>query len=761
MNDVDSTTTIKLAELLRHPEDLDKLPALKAEFLRKKAAVDGQLRHGLKDQLEVTQAGMTSITDGQRTVNLIKDEMMKIDKLCAEAQNMIHDFPHINLVAQTHRNFEQVEKMKRDIDTFQQRLDNLEYLLGQDDQDPANQPNLLQIHYELTTLREIREEAVDQMERASDTSTELIENLRLDTGATVQDYFARLDDVIDWFDNHVGEACINLIELVQAGNEGMVVRLALVVEEEERTDKKVKALQAAQREYKDLASRLKSIATGPKQLRGYKDKFLASIRFVCQAKMDAANQSFLEDPDRLEKSVKWYFNNLNTVKLGMENLMPKKWKIFRTYCNIYHELMHDWLLARIEDPELRPPQMLAIINWVDKYYAKMQKLGVPEEDLSPHLIDNRGAELVREYRQVIIKAVEEWMDRMAVTDKKNFLERDENALDTDENGYFRTKTLGDMWRMLREQLLVASNSDRTDVSEGVIEAMFRALSSRQRMWQSLAEAELAKYALPTAEQDGMQALQDWLVTIANDQIACIDDGDQEVDGTVSYLTSFERDITPLVSAAYTPNVTAQIETLRNGYIDLGTTCIKIFTSLIFCVDFRAIMSEFFTPAWYSSQRIRAIVSTFQDYLADYDRVLVPLLQDILVQELADELLAHYLSAVRNKGAKFRRSDPFTEKIRDDILTVFGFFEAYPIGPEIKIQWRVVEGFVSLLEADKASVPDVYEQFKLAYWDVQIGWVEAVLRSRDDFERSMLNAVKARAAEVNVERGLETIMSKVK
>ncbi|KAF2793932.1 exocyst complex component Sec6 [Melanomma pulvis-pyrius CBS 109.77] len=760
MNDVESAT-LKLAELLRHPEDLDKMPALKAEFTRKKAAIDGQLRHGLKDQLEVTQAGMNSITDGQRAVNLIKEEMIKIDKLCSEAQVMIKDFPHINLVAQTHRNFEQVEKMKRDIDTFQSRLDNLEYLLGQDDEDPANQPNLLEIHFGLTQLRDIRDEALEQIKNSDDASTELIENLTLESGVTVQEYFTRLDDVVEWFDKHIGEACINLIELVQAGNDGMVVRLALVVEEEEKTDKKVKALQDAQREYKDLASRFKSIATGPKELRGYKEKFITSIKFVCKANMEETNEKFQDEPEKLEKYVKWYFNNLNVVKLGMQTLMPKKWKIFRTYYTIYHEHMHDWLLEQIDDESLRPPHLLAIINWVDKYHLKMQKLGISEEDLQPHLIDNRAAELVRDYRQVIIKAVDEWMDRMAETDKKNFLARDDNALDTDENGCFRTKTLGDMWRMLREQLLVASSSDRTDVAEGVVEAMFRALASRQRMWQSLAEAELSKYSGPTADQEGLQALQDWLVSIANDQIACIDEGDPDLEGQTSYLTSFERDITPLVSPAYTTNIESQIESLRNGYVDLGTTCINIFCAVIFLVDFRSIMTEFFTPQWYAQKRIGAIVSTFADYLHDYESVLHPSLRDILVEELSDQLLTHYLCAVRNKGAKFKRSDPFTEKIRDDILTAFDFFKNYASYQEIREKWRVVSQMGDLLSAEKSQVANIYEKFKREYWDVQIGWVEAVLRSRDDFERSMLNAVKAKAAEVDVERGMETIMSKVK
>ena len=117
MADTDGVT-VQLAELLRHPEDLDKIPFLKSEFIRKKAAVDGQLRVGLKEQLEITQLGMNSIGDGQRTVNQIKEELMKIDKLCAESQNVIRDFPNINLVSHVHRNFSQIETVKANIESF-------------------------------------------------------------------------------------------------------------------------------------------------------------------------------------------------------------------------------------------------------------------------------------------------------------------------------------------------------------------------------------------------------------------------------------------------------------------------------------------------------------------------------------------------------------------------------------------------------------------------------------------------------------------
>ncbi|MCJ1315598.1 SNARE-binding exocyst subunit S6 [Xylographa vitiligo] len=743
------TFTIKLAELLRHPEDLDKIPALKAEFTRKKAAVDSQLKTGLKDQLEVTQSGMGSIGESQRMVNQIKDEMMKIDKLCAESQNMIRDFPNINIVSQIHRNFVQVETMKSNIDTFNERLKDLERLLQDDEQDLANQPNLLNVHHGLTQLRDIRDDAMDQIKKASDASLE----------ATLQDYFVRLDDVVSIFDEHVGTACINLIPLVQSDNKSMVVRLALIVEEEEKSDMKVKAMQDAQKEYKELASRFKSIKAGPKQLRGYKEKFLKAIEYYAQAQFDVSEEMVLDDSDKLEKSLKWYFNDLNTVKLGMVGLMPKKWKIFRTYTSIYHKLMHDWLIKLVDDEGSNPALILAIIHWSEKYYSKMAKFGWSPADLQPQLLDDRETELVRDWRQQIINSVDEWMGRMFTTDKKAFLERQPDSLDNDPSGYFRTKTMPDMWRMLREQTLVAGNSERADVTEGVLDEMFRALKRRQNYWQKLMDDEAMKYKSTSGEQEGLQVLQDWLVAIANDQISCIDDNEEA--GQFGYLTRFKRDFEPLVTAKYIMHANVELDSIRDGYVDLGTHCISTFVSLIFGVDFRSTITEFFTSKWYTEFGMKRITSTFDDYISDYSEVLHQSMLDIFVEELSDALLIRYLLSVRNKGAKFRRSEPFTDKFKDDVITAFEFFKKFPDFDLIKQKWKAVDYFVRLVEADKSAVPKVYEAFKKDYWDVQLSWVESVLRSRDDYDRGMLSGVKAKAAELYVERRAETIMSKVK
>ncbi len=752
MDTIDSST-VKLAEVLRHPEDLDKIPALKSEFLRKKAAVDSQLRIGLQEQLEVTQSGMNGITDGQRTVQLIKEEMMKIDKLCAEAQNMIRDFPNINLVSQTHRNFSAVETMRKNLDTFNDRLGHVERMLREDDADPENMPNLLPIHYELTQLRNIRDDAMEQIQRAEDTSLQ----------STLEDYFAKLDDTIDWFDEHVGNVALNLINILINGKNGLVVRLAVVIEAEEKSDKRVKALQEALKDHKEMAARFKSITDGAKELRGYKEKFLQAIKLNAGGQIAQSKQAFLEDPSRLEKSLKWFFNDLNAVKQGMVPLMPKKWKISQTYGKIYHTLMHDFLVGMIDDPDTSSSNMLAILNWPEKYYAKMAKLGFRQDELIPHVIDSRETELVREFRQLIIKFLDEWIERIFKTERKDFMERNVEGsnLDQDEYGYFRTRNLVDLWRMLREQTDAAGNSERTDVAEGVIDAMFLRLKTRQRTWQKMLDSEADKYGAKP-ELEGFQPLQDWLVATANDQIACIDDNEEE--GRFGYLSSFRQKFEPLVSPPYLERADSEISSLRDGYVDLSTHCIAKFAQLIFLVDFRTVLTDFFTPKWYTTTAMKQMVVTFEEYVDDYKSRLHHSLLDIFIEELADELLIRYLSCVRNKSAKFRRHEPFQDKLFNDVSTAFEFFTNYPspdVGETIKQKWRVTQPFSELLLAEKAAIPEVFAAFKTDYWDLQLSWVEAVLRSRDDFDRAMLNAVKSRAAQVDVIRGPETIMSKVK
>ena len=761
----DGTPSVPLVnEVLRTTDDLEKITSLKGEISRKKADVDSRLREGLKEHLEATQNGMSTLSDGQKLVGQIKEEMKSIHDLCEQAQSIRKNFPQIDYLARVHRNFEATRAMQAGLDSFERDCDQVQRLLEEDESSMEEQPNLLEAHMRLTRLRDFRDEALDQIRKARDNSLE----------QTLMDWFDKLDSVIEVFDEHIGFICMRLIDFVQQDINGTVVRLAIVIASEEKNDDRVRALQDAQKDHQDLVSKFTSFTIGPKSIRGYKEKFLQAIEAVVGNLLQETRQDFEEDPKKLDKHTKWFFQNLFVCKQGMQNLFPKKWKIFRTFVNIYHKQMHDFLISYVDSPELRSPEMLGIAQYVDVYYQKMRKLGVEQSELKPHVMDNRESDLVRDYRNIITKALNEWIDRMYSTDRKAFAARSTETIEQGSDGHFRTKTMGDMWGMLHEQLVAAGDSEREDVVEGVISAMFSSLKSRQQQWERLIDEEANKFKNPAPEVlEGLQPFQDWLLAIANDQIACVDDaaGADVSDPTaqVGYLSRFKDNFTKLrtpPSSKFMGSVgVTEVDAIRDGYVDLSTHCINRFVSLIFMVDFRNIMSELFVPGkWYEQSAMSRITTTFDDYVNDYQALVHPSLLDILIEEMSDALIIAYLTAIRtNRGVKFRRGDPFAAKFRDDVLAAFNFFQKYPesFNETIKPKWKAVNFTVQLLEADKSSVIGVYEQFKREFWDLQLSWVEGVLKTRDEWDRNMISNVKRAAANSYAERGMETVMGKVK
>ena len=753
----------RVSDLLRTPDDLEKLVNLKVDIVRKKADVDARLREGLSQHLETTQNGMSTLAEGQKLVGQIKDEMKSIHDLCEQAQAIRKDFPQIDYLARVHRNFEATRAMQAGLDSFERDCNEVLGLLEADERDEQQQPNLLEAHMKITRLRDFRDEALDQISKAKDDSLQ----------HTLEDWFAPLDRAIEVFDSHVGVICMDILNLVQQGNDGLVVRLAIVLHSEEKNDERVRALLDAQKDHQDLVSKFTSFTIGPKSIRGYKEKFLKAVELVVQQQFKDIQEPFAADPEKLTKLTKWFFNDLNAVKLGMQKLFPKKWKILKTYVTIYHKTMREFLLSYADSQDISPPQMLGIVHYIDPYHERMSKLGVSKEDLTPHVLDNREGDLVREYRNLITKALTQWIDRMHVTDRKNFIARSPDAIEQDAQGHFRTKTLGDMWRMLHEQTDLAGSSQREDVVEGVMSSMCSALKSRQQQWERMITEEVDKYKIPTPElMETMQPLQEHLLAIANDQIACVDDAPEmvnDITAQAGYLTRFRDHFfnlpTPPSARFQSTNATTEVEALRDGYVDLSTHAMAAFVKLIFMVDFRTILSDLFVPSkWYQEKAMEQIISTFDDYISDYQAVLHPSLRDILITEIADNLLIAYLTSItRNRGVKFRRQDPFSARFRDDVLSAFDFFQKQ--SPEvfneaIKPNWKAVNYTVQLLEGEKVAVPGIYEAFKRDFWDLQLSWVEAVLKTRDEWDRNMINAVKRAAAGTYGDRGQETVMGKV-
>lgn len=493
--------------------------------------------------------------------------------------------------------------------------------------------------------------------------------------------------------------------------------------------------------------RFKSIQKGPKVARGYKEKFISCVKAAAQAKFDAAKEQFEDDPEGLEDCLSWYFRDLRTVKTEFVQLMPQRWRIFDTYLGIYHNSMHDFLKEQIEKPDLDGQSLLNIILWNGEYAKGMKSLGVKAADLKPQLIDGREADLLKEYSQLIVKKMEEWLGKIMEDDTKEFILRTHQP--NEEDSKWHMPSVPTMFTMINQQLNVALDSNKGNVVTGVVDECVRLLKNRQTKWQEVIQEEVNKHIRATTKDD-LDDLPDgileYMMAVANDQIR-----------SAAYTQEISDRVAPLLSKKYEDQIRRALEDAMNGFVDLATYCLSQIIEIIFN-DLRPPIKNLFTPAWYGGSDMETMATTMRSYIVDLSPGLDADLFPAFMHQLSEKTCVAYLGGVHNKGAKFRGGEA-ANQIRADVGVGYGFLTEFIDRGEVKGVWTVLEQFLALICTDKASLGEKYDAFKQLYWDLPLAWVEAVLKCREDKSKDLLEIVRSRTT--YVPRGGEpTIMSRL-
>jgi exocyst complex component 3 len=218
-----------IGEYLQSPDDLVKIAAFRKKLEKEKASIDARLKSGVKEQLDATREGLKRLLGTRNNVQMIKDEMVSMDRQCSDPRNVVATFDQISRVSMVHRNFEQTEEMVNNLLEMDSKLDGLEDMLVADSRDilgPA--PNLLMIHYQINQLEAFRNETLHQAKKASASSRN-----------TLNRWFERLNKVVEAFDNYIIGLAANVLPLVRAGHPDVVVKLVKIAEVEGREDEKV------------------------------------------------------------------------------------------------------------------------------------------------------------------------------------------------------------------------------------------------------------------------------------------------------------------------------------------------------------------------------------------------------------------------------------------------------------------------------------------------------------------------------------------
>ncbi|KAI0060745.1 exocyst complex component Sec6 [Artomyces pyxidatus] len=725
-----------VGEYLQSPDDLMKIPAFRKKLEKEKASIDIRLKSGVKEQLGSTRESLRKLFSTRDNVQLIKDEMVTIDRMCNDPQNNVATFDQISRVSMVHRNFEQTEEMVNNLIEMNSRLDALEDMLAADQNDlggPA--PNLLPIHYQLNQLEAFRNQTMHQAKKGTANSRNTLTRM-----------FERLNKVIEAFDEYVMELARNLLPIARAGNTEVVVKLVKIAEIEGKEDEKAIAIRLVKKAAKlDAASKFRSMQANARVIKHYRSKIMKSVTESIKAKFDDAWTRDEQNPLGFLDSLGWIYQDLIAVERDIVACFPSDWDIYSHFVREYHKALNA-TIQRLVASAPEASVLLTLHAWLKEYKASMKELEIPPELIEPPLLDGKEQTLIDDYLKLIVKKLDEWSANLMKTEVDEFTARAEPP-ELDADGQYGMQGAVILFQMVNQQVDAATESGQGVILARVITEVNRVMRGVQDQWTKLIDVEYKKHAEKPEEVPG--GLVEYCIALANDQIKSAD-----------YAEALSARVEPLVSEKYRVTINERLNDAIDGYLDVAKKCTQTLIDIIFN-DLKPATKLLFQPAWYDGI-MRQIVETMRDYMTDYQTYLNSSLLELLVEDLLDAFLVCYLTALANT-AKLR-IPAATDRIKEDVSEAFSFFTTLKPAKELEQYFEVIEMVLSLLEASKSLVFLSFWSFAKVYGP-NLTFVEGLMKARGDLDRSAVNevmdSIKRKVKEENLTDPPEpTIMKKI-
>lgn len=421
----------------------------------------------------------------------------------------------------------------------------------------------------------------------------------------------------------------------------------------------------------------------------------------------------------------WIFDDLTMVKHYIEvNLCPKRWKIFDKVFDMYLRNGQK-LLNSIINMEPETLIILEILNYDKKFSAFLiNELQFNKKNVKSVIGAEQKEKLLLDYKKLIISKMQDWMTNIKNKEQQLFVKRDLPP-EIDEDGYLMFEGSNVVFKMFIQQADVAAGSNQGKILSGVIIDFCKILIERQDEWSKLVNNEVNKL-LEFNNNDDNNAnfpggLIEYIVTLANDQIRGIE-----------LIESVKEKYIKMVSKKYNKLMEENLDFVIDGFINLSKDNLNSLMIVMFD-DLKLPYSEIFMKHWYNDagNQAKQITDTLIEYINDFQPLLMPLLFDIIIENIIDEVLINYLKSLQNKHihSNFSSSDKKLKIIEKIKLDVSIFFENFsPFINNLELKFRIIEYLIDFIYLENnEEIIDKFKEMVVDFNDVPIDLLVKILK----------------------------------
>lgn len=670
---ISSQVLAKLNKLIQDEDDLSNLDTLISDISKEQSTIDSQLKIEQERHLQQIHMMISSMQSANKNLQDLKYSVGKLDELRRDNLSNVNknnDFVVFDHAALVMKNINATEEVYNNIATFHQNQKTIMRLLNDEITKDENGElpnstgdNLLIAHYHLTKLRDLQ----DQMELMSRNS--ILSN----TKSIVYDLSLQLGECVKKFDHLLSIIVDSVLDFVETGNFGFLIKVIKIIQYEEREDLKVRLWnylidKKNNTEHSATANLNDSRMTKVKRSseRGYKAKF----EQIFKKSIEDRFIDILSSKDLsifLGEQGTFYYQTISDYKTAVTKCFPEEWNFFPKILEWHQEAVRDIVNSILDSGEFSNQQLAQIIDldYENKQILKQTfKISNKEIKGIRLLSEDKKKQLLNSSLQENISSTTKWID---------------TALEK---------------AVARFESLSEEPSDRREdrLSFQVSQDVMLILSSNTKNIRTLGDASVLVQYFGFFANDIMRKYQDiwvsaldkmtklWVISRMTDAKAKgkMLKGDEQVNENIGYLPRYitnlsndcliltdalERDfdsITSGLNEVHTHKLLELKQVATNHSIELGAYCLQKLSSLAL-EDYGLMMNDLFTKSWYkSSTIIDSVLNVIdEEYLMPFIDFSYPELLVSLFDFITDDFLLRYLSMLN-----YRRS--FEKKIVDSL-----------------------------------------------------------------------------------------------
>eukprot|EP00803_Ostreobium_quekettii_P001056 evm.model.scf_1694.2 EVM.evm.TU.scf_1694.2 scf_1694:3751-7084(+) len=707
----------EVSRLLQHPEDLSRLPALRAEYRQKQAANKAQFTALVQSYVQATRSGIEVLDRSQGSVAKLKEQFEEIDHLCAECTSLIENHEKIQLLSITHLNITKILEEIDNIIDLPSNAEAAEDLLADD--------SMLIDAFKALTALEGTSRLVQEAMRSNHRKSDQIRDL--------QQYFDKVKDTTAKFESRLFNHFGKFLEL-SSENPGLLVACVRVMEMRELIDAELGECKGFKR--RSLGCMEASIHS----------KFEAPLR-RCKDIVVVCDEEAEEKKEQSEEKEEHGNPNGAIVEevLGMAReiaadlpliydqvapCFPVSHDIFKTLWSRYHvqfAMLVDTLGVAAE--QLANQDILNVVEWVEEYLGTLRGLGLEEAELQmpngPVLDALAQSPDASPGLLVLIKKYVARAKDSTTTWYLNILEADiSSEPKVAEDGTLWSPGVVDFFSILNDKVATVE-----EVTKG--EMLFRSAEAALQLMGDFIQSQIA-----ILQRDMSFEL---LCVFANNNVRCYDLSVELVEHVDDVLVEQYKE-------------RLEVEDVCRGFLDVAKTAMQKLVDSIFADPGMAdLLKQLYQgPEWRDGTVTATFVETMKDYFGDMKHCLEGSIFKRVAESSLKSTVYSYTSALLSKVPQI--TEEVVERMKADEEEIVDFFSVH-------LKDDKVEGALSsLANLRQLACSNSVEAFILSYTSLldangatQPQVVERICAARKDMTREDVAEVAEQCKEIYLQR----------